>query len=306
MPTPADQRLLELLDKWLSSLDLHLKYSSLDEDTYWKVQPWVEHQRPSRWIIDLAKQKTLALRAEVGRRVEAGDAGFSDALELMTFLANLVGSQHIERFIPLADPDSEQQVTASVRKAAAGAEETREMPAPRPSPAKASEPLTATQEMLRFDRPGTAATATREMPRFTPRPPADPAPVATSQVARVERRAAPAGDEDTVVSPAPASRASAGARATASARAAAGESADIEGHKASSRAGIRNRADSPPPVSADMCEQIIADAARLMQWGRKWYELAELISRMADRPPLPDVRRVLKDQKAHIERLAGR
>ncbi len=300
MPTPADQRLLELLDKWLSSLDLHLKYSSLDEDTYWKVQPWVEHQRPSRWIIDLAKQKTLALRAEVGRRVEAGDAGFSDALELMTFLANLVGSQHIERFIPLADADSEQQVTASVRKAAAGGEETREMPAPRPSPAKASESLTATQEMLRFDRPGTAATATREMPRFAPRPPADAAPVATSQVARVERRAPPPANEDTVESPAPAARATAGARAAAS------ESVDVEGQKPSSRAGQRNRADAPPPVSADMCEQIITDAARLMQWGRKWYELAELISRMADRPPLPDVRRVLKDQKAHIERLAGR
>ena len=31
---------------------------------------------------------------------------------------------------------------------------------------------------------------------------------------------------------------------------------------------------------------MIADAARLVQWGRKWYELAELIARMADRPPL--------------------
>ena len=60
MATPADQRLLDLLDKWLLSLELHLKYSSLDEESYSQVQPWPEHQRPSRWIIDLAKQKALA------------------------------------------------------------------------------------------------------------------------------------------------------------------------------------------------------------------------------------------------------
>ena len=31
MATPADQRLLELLAKWLSSLELHAKYCSLDD-----------------------------------------------------------------------------------------------------------------------------------------------------------------------------------------------------------------------------------------------------------------------------------
>ena len=51
---------------------------------------------------------------------------------------------------------------------------------------------------------------------------------------------------------------------------------------------------------------MIADAARLVQWGRKWYELAELIARMADRPPLPEVRRILKDNKTVIEEKAGR
>jgi hypothetical protein len=50
---------------------------------------------------------------------------------------------------------------------------------------------------------------------------------------------------------------------------------------------------------------VIADAARLVQWGRKWYELAELIARMADRPPLPEVRRILKDNKTAIEKKAG-
>src|ERR1022692_1940236 len=137
MATPADQRLTELLDRWLTSLELHLKYSSLDDDTYWQVQPWVEHQRPARWILDLAKQKTAALKAQVEERAKAGDARFSDALEEMMFLANLVGLQHIERFIPVAEPEREQ-----ARGDAAATTGTREMP-----------------------RPSTATTGTREMPR---------------------------------------------------------------------------------------------------------------------------------------------
>src|SRR6202451_4233852 len=110
MATPADQRLLELLEKWLESLELHAKYSSLDDDSYWKIQPWVEHQRRSRWIIDLAMQKTVALQAYVQERVKLGDTKYSDSLELMIFLANLVGSEHIERFIPVADAQNERSL----------------------------------------------------------------------------------------------------------------------------------------------------------------------------------------------------
>jgi hypothetical protein len=43
----------------------------------------------------------------------------------------------------------------------------------------------------------------------------------------------------------------------------------------------------------------------LVQWGRKWYELPELIARMADRPSLPDVRRILKENKSAIDAKAG-
>lgn len=296
MPTPADQRLLELLDKWLSSLDLHLKYSSLDDDTYWKMQPWVEHQRPSRWIIDLAKQKTLALRKEVQKRVDAEDGAFADALELMTFLANLVGSQHIERFIPLADPQSQRYVANAAAKMTPPTDATRAMP--RATPA---DQATATQEMLRSEPPALTATATREMPRFsaTMPTPAKP-PVTTAQVTRVERQAATPEAEpgDTVESPQLPTK--------AGPRSGAKPTPGKSGQKPAQRNSGKAAADAPPPVSNDMCETIIADAARLMQWGRKWYELAELISRMADRPPLPDVRRVLKDQKANIEKLAGR
>ena len=53
-------------------------------------------------------------------------------------------------------------------------------------------------------------------------------------------------------------------------------------------------------------DKVIEDAARLMKWGRKWYEIAELIARMADRPSLPEVRRIIKDNKAVIDKMAGR
>jgi hypothetical protein len=238
MATPADQRLLELLEKWLTSLELHAKYCSLDDGSYSKIQPWPEHQRPSRWIIDLAKQKALALKAQIEERIKSGDAKFSDSLELMTFLANLVGSEHIERFIPLAEPANEHDLGQEPADGEAAAA-------------------------------GEAATGTREMPKFIGGSRHTPTPVGTAAVARTERKAA---------EPAPAA----------------------PKHGAPSPTYNRNG------PSEEAREQVIADAARLVQWGRKWYELAELIASMADRPHLTDVRRILKDNKAVIDERAGR
>ena len=266
MATPADQRLLELLDKWLKSLELHAKYSSLDDDSYWKIQEWVEHQRPSRWIVDLAMQKTVALRTQVEERMKIGDAKYSDSLELMIFLANLVGSDHIERFIPLATAENERTVAAD-----------------RPDAASAS-----------------GATATREMPAFLAAKRAPP-PAGSAQVARTERKAAapvkpaakPANKQParlaTSAKPAPPPKAAPAAKPAGrgGAKAGSGAAADRDGSADVSRA------------------QVIADAARLVQWGRKWYELPELIARMADRPPLPEVRRILKENKSAIDEKAG-
>jgi hypothetical protein len=320
MPTPADERLLELLEKWLKSLELHVKYAGLDSDSYWKVQPWPEHQRPSRWIIDLAAQKTAALKAQLLERIAKGDTKFSDSLELMTFLANLIGSEHIERFIPLADKDNERELERSAeaqseahKKATAA---PAEPPAPRarptpqapptpPTPPTSSIPSTpqappasptpararatpggestgttsVTREMPKFagaKRPpqkpaargaADSPTATREMPQLAAAKRRAPAPVGTAHIARTERRSAEA----------------------APARTSAKQPARIA------------------PAHGDDAEreQVIADAARLVQWGRKWYELAELIARMADRPPLAEVRRILKDNKTAIEKKAG-
>ena len=245
MATPADTRLLELLDKWLESLELHTKYASLDDDSYWKIQPWVEHQRPTRWILDLAKQKTIALKSQVEERIKMGDSKFADSLELMTFLANLVGSEHIERFIPVAAKASERS------------------PALEPP----DQDTTATVPE--------AATGTREMPQFTATKRAS-APASNAQIARAERKPA--------------------AQPKAAAREPAAPAAPAKGAgtgKSGSKSGSAAR------------DQVIADAARLVQWGRKWFELPELIARMADRPPLPEVRRILKENKAAIDKKAG-
>jgi len=250
MATPADQRLLELLGRWLESLELHTKYSSLDDDSYWKIQPWSEHQRPTRWIIDLARQKTVALRAHVEKRAKSGDTQFSDALELMAFLANLVGSEHIERYIPVAEARNERDLSSKVPQN--GADDTSEQPV-----------VTAT----------VTATATREMPKFLGAKRA-PAPSGTAQVARNERKPL------ATAKPAP---------------------------KAPVRLPPKKPAAQPERAGpTDVAkEQVIADAARLVQWGRKWFELPELIARMADRPALPDVRRILKENKAAIEKKVG-
>jgi len=274
MATPADQRLLELLDKWLKSLELHLKYSTLDDDSYWKIQPWVEHQRPSGWILDLAKQKTIALQTYVQERISMGDSKFADALELMIFLANLVGSEHIERFIPLAEPQNERPVPLQ------GADDAE-----------------------------TIATAmvsgTREMPPFVARKRAPP-PAGTAQVARSERqdsKAAKAAAKSADKAPTKA----AAARGTATKDAAPADAAakGARPKDAAPRAAAHTDAAPADAAAVDAArEQVIADAARLVQWGRKWYELPELIARMADRPPLPEVRRILKENKSVIDRKA--
>jgi hypothetical protein len=245
MATPADQRLLDLLDKWLKSLELHLQYASLDDESYAKIQAWPEHQRPSRWIVDLAKQKALALQTQLQERIKTGDVTFSDSLELMSFLANLVGADHIERFIPLAHGESDR-----VAAPATGAAPKNAAPADH-----------------------AAATGTREMPKFAAGHKRAPQPPATPAVARTERK-----------TPKPAGEAKA--------------------------APAKKSGQDVPPKSTtgskSMNEQVIADAARLVQWGRKWYELAELISSMADRPSLIEVRRILQDNKTVIDRKAGR
>lgn len=108
--TPADERIVQLLAKWRISLDLHSRYTRLSDDQYWLVQPWPQHQRPTPWIVDLASQRLADLQRIVQSRVSAGDPSLSEALELMSFLANLVGSQHVQRYIPMAEPEQQRPI----------------------------------------------------------------------------------------------------------------------------------------------------------------------------------------------------
>ena len=112
-----------------------------------------------------------------------------------------------------------------------------------------------------------------------------PPPAGTTQVARTERKPAmPAKPAAKPASKPPAKPAKTGAKPALKSTAAPSER------------------DGP---SDDARAQVIADAARLVQWGRKWYELPELIARMAGRPSLPEVRRILKENKSAIDAKAG-
>lgn len=251
--TPADRRISELIDKWLVSIDLHLQYVELSDAAYARVQPWPKHDRPTRWVLEVARQKVLELKSHVETRQAMGDGKFAESLELMAFLANLVGIQHIQRFVPLADPN----------KANSGPSATQTVEAP-----------TVTRTAPHRTRHAGDET-TREMPRLKPS-----APV-TAKAATPTTRA-PTPKQETKSPP----------RAAATAA-----KAPAPQPKAPAKS-------SAP--SADLKGKIIADAVRLMKWGKPWHELAELIERIADRPSAAEIRKVLRAHRAEIEGKAGK
>jgi hypothetical protein len=257
--TPADRRISELIDKWLASIDLHLKYVELSDAAYARVQAWPKHDRPTRWVLEVARQKILELKAQCETRQAMGDGRFSEALELMAFLANLVGIQHIQRFVPLADPSRTEPVAATTAN-------VEVVQPPRPTPALKPRPA--------------GDDTTREMPRIKP---ATPAP---ARAAPAPARAAPAP----VPTPAPAKRTD-GAKAPARAAPAA-----------PARPAAVAKSAGP---TGDLRGKIIADAIRLLKWGKSWHELAELIERIAERPSAGEIRKVLRANRAEIEEKAA-
>ena len=231
----ADQRVTELLERWLASVDLHARYLALDDAAYARVQDWPKHQRPSRWVVDLARQRLLELRRLLADRQARGDDGFAEALELMAFLTNLLGAEHVERFIPLAHPAAGRAPAEAAP--AAVVEPTVKSPAlKRSRTAAPAEPTVqvpaARRPAARSRRPGAA-------------PPASTAPSA---------RPAPAAPEP-----------------------------------------------GAPAASDKATATVIADAVRLLSWGREWPQLAGLIARLADRPPESEVWKILRAHRAAIE-----
>lgn len=191
----SDERITALLDRWLASVELHARYAELDDASYARVQDWPKHQRPTRWVVELARVRLLELKRHLNERRRQGDVAFLESLELMSFLTQLLGSGNLERFIPLARP-----------------------------------------------QPGTSASGTVKRPRLR---------AGTARTAK--RAAAPPAD---------------------------------------------------PPVPDEASAKVISDAARLLSWGREWPQLAGLISRLADRPPEPVVWKILRANRAAIERKA--
>ena len=264
--SPADRRITELIDKWLASVDLHLKYVELSDAAYARAQQWPKHDRPTRWVLEVARQKILELKSHCETRQSMGDGRFAESLELMAFLANLVGIQHIQRFIPLAEAGRESTSSMS---------QTVEAPAvvARAPIARTKAEDDSTREMPRPEvaRPRSGGDdTTREMPRIKPPAAQRPAPA-------VKPAAAKRSEPSSKASP---------ARPPATA--------------------AKSEPETGRPFSAELKAKVIADAVRLLKWGKPWHELAELIGRIADRPSVPEIRKFLRANKADIEARAAK
>ncbi len=192
----ADKRVSELLDRWLASLDLHARYLKLDDAEYAKVQPWPKHQRPNKWIIDLARQRVDELRFHLKERREVGDDEFADALELMGFLTSLLATEHLERFVPLAMPQKDATVRqAALKEAGTTATVRPRVPAPgKPTPSRTAAPKSSSGRPVAA-RPATptprraAATtsAQKAAPARTAQPSRQPAAAARPAVKLTEQ-----------------------------------------------------------------------------------------------------------------------
>jgi hypothetical protein len=246
--TPADKRVLDLLDRWLTSIELHLKYTELDETSYRQVQPWPEHDRPAKWILELSQQKILQLKTLCRSHIASNDTSFAESLELMGFLSNLVGLQNIKRYIPLADVNRVRPISA-----ASDDEVTREAPLPNADNSTRELPHIKPTPPVLADEPD----RTRELPKLK-QPIRKPAPAVTAATKRPATKATPAQ-----------------------------QATSLE-HANTNLAGR-------------ITEVVVADAVRLLKWGREWHELTELIARMAERPAAAEIRRILRNHKASIE-----
>ena len=318
--TPAEKRVKELIERWLTSLDLHLQYVDLKDSAYNNVQPWPVHDRPTRLVLEHARNKVLELQAANEARLATSDAKFAETFELIVFLANLVGLQHVQRFVPLADPDKhgvgtltelDGLVPVTPRAASKSAASPANQPTTPNTPVKAQDQNIVAAPADRepgTPRPHTGDT-TVQMP---PRPPAN-------QPAKKSATAASIDSPTDTAKNTPASTKApnnipiltdkAPTKPTA---AASDDDATREMPKpqhASAAAATANPAAGKPADkiagASDVHNLVIADAVRLLNWGRRWHELAELIARIADRPKLPEVRRILRSHRSTIEMRAA-
>jgi len=289
----ADDRVSELLDRWLASVELHARYLALDDAAYAKVQDWPRHQRPTRWIIDLARSRCLELKRQLAERGSRGDSSFADALELMAFLTSLLGSEHVERFIPLAVAGKAKPIIAAVpttpTKAPSAAEPAAAAAgAPEPTPVAAS-PQAAGPTASAAPPPEPAA---RRAPAPAPAAASSPSPGRTerSPPPRAAAAKSRSGEARSGAARSP-------ARATSQPRPARRSETAAPGRKPPAHATAKTKSDGHDATT----RTVIADAVRLLNWGRHWPQLASLIARLADRPAEPEVWTILRAHRAEIE-----
>ena len=273
--TPADRRITELIDKWLTSIELHLQYTELSDAAYARVQPWQKHDRPTRWVLEVARQKVLELKQQCETRQAMGDSKFSESLELMAFLANLVGIQHIQRFIPLADP-AKANAASSTSQTVEAPTIIRQAPQPKPR-TSADEP---TREMPRLK-----AVQIKPVPVLE-----EPAPEVIASDLTAEELLPVAVPARSIPSSRPAPKINPAAVQPAK--------------PAARRPAPPPPAPPKPAAPLDMNGKIVADAVRLLKWGKSWHELPELIERIGERPPAAEIRKVLRNNKTEIEKAA--
>jgi hypothetical protein len=280
-PTQPGEKLDQLeslLARWQTSLDLHARYAALDDERYWHVQPWPRHERPQRWIIQLARKRILALKRIVEQRQSEGDRAFIEGIEIMGFLSTLVGITSVDRFIPLATPEGERRDVLTAKpsppeKVPADSARTRAPPIPREREptSRTSENRRAVETTTRTGEHRRTAETTRQMPALP-----------TSKVYRMlaaQRAGVP-------LKPAP-----------------------VPPKKETRRDPTRPATIKPKKVSSVITAAehvVIADAVRLLGWGKQWHEIADMISRLAERPGPAEIRRVLRTYREHIESIVSR
>jgi hypothetical protein len=263
MPGDETGQLEALLERWQTSLDLHAKYSALDDARYWHVQPWPKHERPQRWIIQLARKRIIALKRLVTQRQAEGDRACIEGIEIMGFLATMVGLTTVDRFIPLATHETERRDVLSAKPDAA-AKPAADTSRPRTSPTARETPLRAQKS---------PAEITRQMPALP-----------NSKVFRTlaaQRAGAPLKEP-----PAPAAP-----------------------RRDARREPARPVAVKPKKAPSTVTQTehvVIADAVRLLGWGKQWHELAEIVARLSERPSPSEIRRILRTYRDQIDAVVTR
>jgi hypothetical protein len=277
LPGEQPGQLEALLERWQTSLDLHAKYAALDEARYWHVQPWPKHERPQRWIIQLARKRILALKRSVVQRQAEGDRAFIEGIEIMSFLATLVGLTSVERFIPLATLETERRDVLTAKpeqlaaKSAADSSRSRSPPTAREREptSRSAENRRVVEQREHVPHKRTAET-TRQMPALP-----------NSKVYRM----------------------------LAAQRAGVPLKEPAAPKREARRDGTRPATVKPKKAPSTVTQTehvVIADAVRLLGWGKQWHELAEMIARLSERPSPSEIRRILRTYRDQIDAVATR